>query len=92
MQASKPLLQPLNFPRLNEITLDSSVLGFTALTVVLTGVFWVFFPLCKRPNRTWVNSLKESGRGGTDTVVRQRLRSALVTGQIALSLVLLVGA
>jgi hypothetical protein len=44
---------PPNFPRLNEITLDSSVFGFTALIVVLTVVVFGIFPACKRPNRTW---------------------------------------
>src|SRR5207247_2494591 len=37
-------------------------------------------------------SFKESGRSGTDGVTRQYLRSALVTAQIALALVLLIGA
>ena len=83
---------PPNFPRLNEITLDVRVLGFTAVIVVLTGVIFGIFPALQASKADLVNSLKESGRGGTDTVVRQRLRSALVTLQIALSLVLLVGA
>ena len=83
---------PPNFPRLNEITLDVRVFGFTAVIVVLTGVIFGIFPALQASKPDLVNSLKESGRGGTDTVVRQRLRSALVTLQIALSLVLLVGA
>jgi putative ABC transport system permease protein len=83
---------PPNFPRLNEITVDASVFGFTALIVVLTAVVFGIFPALQASKPDLVNSLKESGRGGTDTVIRQRLRSALVTVQIALSLVLLVGA
>ena len=83
---------PPNFPRLNEITLDVRVFGFTAVIVVLTGMIFGIFPALQASKADLVNSLKESGRGGTDTVVRQRLRSALVTLQIALSLVLLVGA
>ena len=83
---------PPNFPRLNEIALDARVFGFTALIVVLTAVIFGIFPTLQASKPDLVNSLKESGRGGTDTVVRQRLRSALVTLQIGLSLVLLVGA
>jgi putative ABC transport system permease protein len=83
---------PPNFPRLNEIRVDASVFGFTALIVLLTAVIFGIFPAFQASKPDLVNSLKESGRGGTDTVVRQRLRSALVTVQIALSLVLLVGA
>lgn len=83
---------PPNFPRLNEITIDAPVLGFTALIVVLTAVIFGIAPAVNASKLDLVNSLKESGRGGTDTVVRQRLRSALVTVQIALALVLLVAA
>ena len=83
---------PPNFPRVHEITLDARVFGFTALIVVLTAVIFGIFPALQASKPDLVNSLKESGRGGTDTVMRQRLRSALVTVQIALSLVLLVGA
>ena len=83
---------PPNFPRIHEITLDARVFGFTALIVVLTAVIFGIFPALQASKPDLVNSLKESGRGGTDTIVRQRLRSALVTVQIALSLVLLVGA
>ncbi len=83
---------PPNFPRLNEVTLDGRVFGFTALVVVLTAVIFGIVPAWQASKPDLVNSLKESGRGGMDTVVRQRLRSALVTVQIALSLVLLVGA
>ena len=83
---------PPNFPRLNEIALDMRVFGFTALIVILTAVIFGIMPALQASKPDLVNSLKESGRGGTDTVIRQRLRSALVTVQIALALVLLVGA
>jgi putative ABC transport system permease protein len=83
---------PPNFPRVTEIALDAPALGFTALIVVLTALIFGIFPALQASKPDLVNSLKESGRGGTDTVIRQRLRSALVTVQIALSLVLLVGA
>jgi putative ABC transport system permease protein len=83
---------PPNFPRLNDVMLDARVLGFTGAIVVLTALIFGIFPAWQASKPDLVNSLKESGRGGTDTVVRQRLRSALVTVQIALSLVLLVGA
>jgi putative ABC transport system permease protein len=83
---------PPNFPRLNELTLDLPVLGFTALIVVLTSVIFGIVPAVQTSKPDLVNSLKESGRGGTDSVARQHLRSALVTLQIALALVLLIGA
>jgi putative ABC transport system permease protein len=83
---------PPNFPRINDLALDARVLGFTVLIVILTAVIFGVVPAIQASKPDLVNSLKESGRGGTDSVVRQRLRSALVTLQIALALVLLIGA
>ncbi len=83
---------PSGFPRLNEISLDLWVLGFTALVTILTGVIFGLVPAIQASKPDLVNSLKESGRSGTDGVARQHLRSALVTLQIALALVLLIGA
>jgi len=83
---------PPGFPRLNELTLDMSVLGFTAVVVVLTAVIFGIVPAVQASRPDLVTSLKESGRSGTDSVARQYLRSVLVTAQIALALILLIGA
>jgi putative ABC transport system permease protein len=83
---------PPNFPNASQMTLDGRVLGFTALIVILTSVIFGVVPALHASKPDLVNSLKESGRGGTDSVIRQRLRSALVSVQIGLALVLLVGA
>ena len=83
---------PPGFPRLNELSLDLRVLAFTALVTILTSVLFGIVPALQASKPDLVNSLKESGRSGTDGVARQHLRSALVTFQIALALVLLIGA
>ncbi len=83
---------PPNFPRADQIALDPRVLGFTALLVLLTAVIFSIVPAIQASNPDLVNSLKESSRGGSESGARQRLRSALVTFQIALALVLLIGA
>src|SRR5580658_3092028 len=83
---------PPNFPRLNELSLDLPVLGFTAVLAILTAVVFGVVPAIQASNPDLVGSLKESGRSGTDGVARQHLRSALVTLQIAMALVLLIGA
>ena len=83
---------PPGFPRLDELSLDVSVLGFTAVVVVLTAVIFGIVPAVQASKPDLVGSLKESGRSGTDGVTRQYLRSALVTAQIAFALVLLIGA
>jgi putative ABC transport system permease protein len=83
---------PPGFPRLSELTIDLPVLGFTALVVVLTAIIFGIVPAIQASKADLVRSLKESGRSGTDGVARQYLRSVLVTAQIALALVLLIGA
>ncbi len=83
---------PPGFPRLDELSIDASVLGFTAVVVVLTSVIFGIVPALQASKADLVVSLKESGRGGTDGVSRQYARSVLVTLQIAMSLVLLIGA
>jgi putative ABC transport system permease protein len=83
---------PPGFPRLSELSLDLPVLGFTAAVAVLTAVVFGIVPAIQASNPDLVGSLKETGRSGTEGVARQHLRSALVTLQIAMALVLLIGA
>jgi putative ABC transport system permease protein len=83
---------PPGFPRLNELSLDLPVLGFTALVVMLTAIVFGIVPALQASKADLVGSLKESTRSGTEGVTRQYLRSVLVTGQIAFALVLLIGA
>ena len=84
-------LSPDTIPRLNEINVDPRVAGFTLLISVATGVLFGLVPALQvsKPNIT--DALKESGRT-TGGVAKHRFRSALVVSEVALSLVLLVGA
>jgi putative ABC transport system permease protein len=83
---------PPNFPRLNELSLDLPVLAFTAAVSILTTVMFGIAPAIQASNPDLVGSLKETGRSGTESAARQHLRSALVAFQIALALILLIGA
>jgi putative ABC transport system permease protein len=83
---------PAGFLQTLHISLDTLVLGFTALIAILTAVVFGIVPAIQVSKPDLAGSLKESGRSGTDGVARQHLRSALVTLQIALALVLLIGA
>src|SRR5262245_14501782 len=78
-------------PRAREISIDPRVAGFTLLVSVVTVVLFGLAPALQvsRPNLT--DALKESGRT-TAGLRRNRLRSALIVSEVALSLVLLVGA
>jgi predicted permease len=83
---------PPGFPRLSELSIDPTVLGFTAAVAILTALVFGIVPAIQASKADLVGSLKESGRSGTDGAARQHLRSALVTLQIAMALVLLIGA
>jgi putative ABC transport system permease protein len=85
-------VMPADLPRLKEIGLDARVLSFTALVSVLTGVIFGLAPALQSSKLDLNETLKEGGRGGSEGIRRNRVRSVLVVSQIALSLVLLVGA
>ena len=78
-------------PRVHEISVDPRVAGFTLLVSVVTGVLFGLAPAIQVSRPDLTDALKESGRS-TAGLRRNRLRSALVVSEVALSLVLLVGA
>jgi putative ABC transport system permease protein len=81
---------PKDIPRLQEIGLDARVVGFSFLVAVATGVVFGFAPALQISKPDLHDSLKEGGRGSTTG--RHRLRNALVVSEVAIALVLLVGA
>jgi putative ABC transport system permease protein len=83
---------PSDLPRLKEITVDARVLGFTFAIAMLTGIIFGIVPALKASFPDVNQALKESGRNTAGSVGHRRLRSLLVASEIALSLVLLVGA
>lgn len=83
---------PANLPRIQEIHLDTSVLAFTLLVSLLTGVLFGLAPALQSSRAGLAGSLKEGGRGNTASAARRRTRAALVVSEIALSLLLLAGA
>ena len=84
-------LGPETLPRLNEISIDTRVAAFTLLVSVATGVLFGLAPALQISKPTLTDALKESGRT-TAGLRKNRLRNALVVSEVALSLVLLVGA
>ncbi|MEY2548157.1 MAG: hypothetical protein QOD64_739 [Verrucomicrobiota bacterium] len=79
-------------PRLAEVGLDLRVLFVTLATAVVTGIVIGLVPALASGKPELTEALKEGGRGATSGLRRNRLRNALVVSEVALALVLLVGA
>lgn len=77
---------------LKHLQVDLRVFMFTVLTAVATGILAGLAPAWHFSRPDVNDTLKESARGGSATARRQRFRTLLVISEIALSLVLLVGA
>ena len=79
-------------PRIAEANLDLRVLLVTVAVSVGTGIIFGLIPALASGKPELTEALKEGGRGSTSGVRRNRLRNALVVTEVAMALVLLVGA
>jgi predicted permease len=82
---------PLPFPITLDLTPDVRILGFTALVSLVAGVLFGLAPSLQSTNPDVSPTLKDESAGGRPRR-RLALRDVLVSGQVAVSLVLLVGA
>jgi putative ABC transport system permease protein len=84
-------LHPANLPRLSDIQMDGTVLAFTVAICAVTSVLFGLVPALRAAGADPQEHLKSGGRGsgGGD---RRRARSLLIVAEVALSVVLLVGA
>jgi predicted permease len=82
---------PADLPRLGEVGIDGRVLGFALLLSVITSLLLALVPLARYAGVSFASLLREGGRGNTAGRERHRARKALITAQVALALVLLVG-
>jgi predicted permease len=81
---------PSALPRSDDIKVDSTVLLFTLAVSILTGLVFGLAPALGASRPDLNETLKEGGRSGSSG--RQRIKNVLVVAEIAISLVLLVGA
>jgi len=85
-------LRPANLPRLDETALDGTVLVFTAVLAVVTGILFGLLPALQLSRPDVTSALKDSGRTGTAGRSRQLTRRSLVVLQLASSVVLALAA
>jgi len=85
-------LVPEDLPRVDQIALDGHVLAFTAGLSLLTGVLFGLLPARRATRVELVDSLKEGGRQMHAGRRNRRTLKLLVVSEVALSLVLMVGA
>lgn len=72
--------------------LDARVVAYTVLVAIVTGLVFGLAPALQAARRDLFDALKDAARGSTEGGRRSRLRNALVIGEVALAVVVLVGA
>jgi putative ABC transport system permease protein len=83
---------PAGIPRLDEIGIDGSALALTALVSVSAGLLFGVLPAIRSSASRTMVALRDGSRSGTSGRGRHRVRNALVTTQIALAFVVVIGA
>jgi hypothetical protein len=86
------MLAPQDGPVALDVRLDGAVLLFTAIAAIAAGILFGIAPAWQISRLDRYDALKEGGRAGTAGLGRQRMRAALVVGEVTLALLLLVGA
>ncbi len=85
-------LSPSSLPRLQEVSMDRRVFGFTLLVALLSGIIFGLAPALHGSRANLNESLKDGSRGASESRSRSRLRQALIVAEFALALMLLIGA
>jgi predicted permease len=83
---------PTEIPRLHEVGFNVTALLFTLLVSILTGLLFGLIPALQASRPELTSSLKEGSQGAGSGGRSQRFRSLLVITELALSLVLMIGA
>jgi putative ABC transport system permease protein len=90
-----PILTRLSagsIPRVEEIRISYRVLSFTVLMSLLTGIIFGLVPAWQSSSKKLTDTLREGRRGSTGGLLHRRVLNVLVVSEVALALVLLVGA
>lgn len=87
-----PALKPSAWYEMHSITINYQVLAFTLVVSVLTGLAFGLFPALRSSHPNLNETLKETGASGLGSRRNSRVRSALVVGEVAIALILIVAA
>ncbi|HXF26287.1 MAG TPA: ABC transporter permease, partial [Bryobacteraceae bacterium] len=79
-------------PRISEIRINGWVLGFALVATFLSGILSGLMPAAQSSSGNIAAALREGGRTQTASRAQNRIRAVLVTAEVALSIVLLIGA
>ncbi len=85
-------VSPNSIPRSGEINMDVTVLLFSLLISLLSGVFFGLIPALHITKESFTEELKGSGKGAPDGSRKSRMRNLLILTEVSLTLVLLIGA
>jgi putative ABC transport system permease protein len=83
---------PFKIPRQSEISIDWVVLGFATLVSFLTGLVFGLTPAIQSAKADLIGSLREGARGSGYSVKTHRMRGLLIISEMALTVVLMIGA
>ena len=86
------LLSGDTIPPTAKVRIDGTVMAFTLVTSVVTGVLFGVFPALRTSRLNLSDTLKEGGRSAGEGTFKNRTRSLLVVFESALAVVLLIGA
>src|SRR5579871_901464 len=85
-------ISQLNLPRAGEVRMDWETLAFTLLISMATAGIFGLIPSLDASKPDLNSILRESGRGAAGSLRRSKRRGAMVIGQVALSMILLIAA
>jgi putative ABC transport system permease protein len=83
---------PPSLPRLNDVAIDFRVMAAAAGAAIATGLFFGTMPALQFSRPKLSTALNEGGRSGRAGLARERARNALLVCEVALAVMLLIGA
>ena len=86
------LPEDMSVAKVNSVSIDHNVLAFTIVASLGTGLLFGLLPALRASRPDLSDTLKEGGRAVSGSLSRNRMRAALVAGEMAIALMLLIGA